>query len=162
MVVTEMDRDSTDDKERYAFVYDEAMRSLDQQRETLDSVYSRTGTLLSAAAIATSFLGGVAFDDDNVGGAGIVAVALFAVLGGICAWILIPRRWNFHWGTSLLLKNYIEADEPASMPDTHKDLAIHAEENMGVNRKKIQWLMVGYIVATVLLVSEIVGWLIEL
>jgi hypothetical protein len=41
----------------YRVAYDEAVRALSEQQLMIDSFRSRTGLLLSAAAITTSFLG---------------------------------------------------------------------------------------------------------
>jgi len=41
----------------YKISYDEAVRALSDQRLEVDGVHSRTGLLLSVAAVVTSFLG---------------------------------------------------------------------------------------------------------
>jgi len=77
----------TDARERaYRVVYDEAIRALDLQRAAFDSLRTRVGFLLSAAAIATSFLGGLALRTGSDVGAWI-GIALFAIFGGV-----IPYR----------------------------------------------------------------------
>ena len=43
--------------EAYALAYEGALRSLSQQEETVDNLRARAGTLISAIAISTSFLG---------------------------------------------------------------------------------------------------------
>lgn len=47
----------------YQIAYDEAVRALSQQQSTIDSLRTRAGLLLSAAAITTSFLGAQALND---------------------------------------------------------------------------------------------------
>jgi hypothetical protein len=44
----------------YELAYQEGVRALDEQRVVIDAFRTRAGLLLSAAAIATSFLGGAA------------------------------------------------------------------------------------------------------
>lgn len=46
----------------YKVAYDESVRALAEQQAVIDSVRARVGLLLSAAAIATSFLGGQALE----------------------------------------------------------------------------------------------------
>lgn len=62
-----------------AVVLAEAVRGMEGQQENLDNLRSRVGILLSAATIATSFLGGIALDDDQIGWPGLVAVGLFVI-----------------------------------------------------------------------------------
>jgi hypothetical protein len=46
------------DPDGYALAYDEAKRALDEQERVVAELRSRAGTLIAAAAITTSFLGG--------------------------------------------------------------------------------------------------------
>jgi hypothetical protein len=46
----------------YRIAYEEAVRALSQQHEMIDSLRTRAGLLLPAAAITTSFLGAQALD----------------------------------------------------------------------------------------------------
>jgi hypothetical protein len=69
-----------DNRERYEVAYREAVRALDYQRSAIDALRTRVGYLVSAAAIATSFLGGLALEDGaSVGG--WVAIGLFVAFG---------------------------------------------------------------------------------
>jgi len=49
----------------YRVAYDEAVRALSEQQGVIDSFRTRTGLLLSAAAITTSFLGAQALNGGN-------------------------------------------------------------------------------------------------
>lgn len=148
---------------RYALVWSEALRALSQQQSLLESIRSRTATLISAAAISTSFLGGVAFDDGDVGKAGVVAVALFGLASGLYVWILLPRPgWKWANTPQQLVDDYVEAENPCSIDDMHRDLALHLGENHGENKKKLNRLMAQYSLASVFLAAEIVAWLVEL
>src|SRR5688500_12739139 len=98
---------------RYELVWAEALRALGQQQSLLEGIRSRTGTLLSAAAISTSFLGGIAFDDGEVAGAGILASVLFGVTAALGVWILLPRPgWKWANTPRQLLTEYVEGDRP--------------------------------------------------
>jgi len=48
---------------QYRLVYQTALRSLEGQEANLDNLRSRVAQLIAAAAIATSFLGGLALTD---------------------------------------------------------------------------------------------------
>lgn len=149
--------------ERYALAWSEALRSIQQQQALLESIRSRTATLISAAAISTSFLGGVAFDDRRVGPPGLVAVVLFAVASGLYVWILLPRPgWKWVNTPQQLMDKYVEAENPCSIDEMHRDLALHLGKNHEENRNKLTWLMAQYSVASIFLAAEIVAWLVEL
>jgi hypothetical protein len=66
------------------------VRSLARQEAQLDAMRSRAGILLSAAAIATSFLGGAALSDHRPDGWTWLAIASFAGLA-ISALVILWR-----------------------------------------------------------------------
>ena len=69
---------------------------LSQQQAVLDNFRTRVGILLSAAAIATSFLGGEALSDDGLTMLSWIAVVLFAAVGAVAMFALWPRKdWEF-------------------------------------------------------------------
>jgi len=59
----------------YRIAYDEAVRALSQQQSTIDSLRTRAGLLLSAAAITTSFLGAQALNDGDPSAVSWLALA---------------------------------------------------------------------------------------
>lgn len=76
--------------------YREAVRSISEQRSALDNLRARTGILLSASAIATSLLGGLATGSSSLSTSQRIAVALFAVSSLVALWVLSPARgWIF-------------------------------------------------------------------
>jgi hypothetical protein len=148
---------------RYELVWTEALRALSQQQSLLESIRSRTGTLLSAAAISTSFLGGVAFDDGEVAGAGILASVLFGMTAALGVWILMPRPgWKWANTPQQLLDEYVEGDEPLGHERMLRDLSLHMNENLTENKTKMHWLMGEYSLASGLLAVSISCWLVEL
>jgi hypothetical protein len=81
----------TDEDPRGALFYDAAIRSLDQQASVVESVYMRTGILLSAASIVTGFLASAALvKDGSLSGWGWAATGAFLGVGGLCVWLLLP------------------------------------------------------------------------
>jgi hypothetical protein len=65
----------------YGLVFEEAVRALDDQRSVLDNMRTRSGIVLSAAAVTTSFFGGLALRDGSPGWLGWAAVVAFVVCG---------------------------------------------------------------------------------
>lgn len=89
----------------YQLAYEEAVRGLSQQQSALDNFRTRAGILVSAAAIATSFLGGQALADRGFATWSWLAVTLFATVGASTLFIhdenerrlqqlIIALRWG--------------------------------------------------------------------
>src|SRR2546428_5388216 len=77
--------------------YEEAVRGIAGQRSQLDELRARTGTLISAANIATAFLGATAASGHHgLPPAFLGALFPFALTVGLCIYVLVPRRgWSF-------------------------------------------------------------------
>jgi amino acid permease len=100
------------DPEAYALAFGEGVRALSEQQAVIDSFRTRSGLLLSGAAIATSFLGQASLER----GTSFVtwlAIGMFVVLGAAVIAILWPRGdWEYAIRPELVIANYIEHPEP--------------------------------------------------
>jgi len=80
----------------YALAYDEAKRALDQQERVVSELRSRAGTLIAAAAITTSFLGGRILTSHHLHPLAWAAIGCFAFVGVTLLALLWPwRDWRF-------------------------------------------------------------------
>jgi hypothetical protein len=144
----------------YALAYEEALRGVVQQQAVLTDVRGRAATMLGVASISTSFLGGLALRDQRPIGWSWLAIGAFVAVGLLTIWILLPRRgWTFRMSARSLIKDYIEVERPADLPEMYRDLALHLENHFEGNQKRLDrlfWLLRS---ASVLLVAEIVLWL---
>src|SRR5687767_5816448 len=105
----------SENADAYQLAYDEAVRALSQQQSRLDSLRTRAGILLSAAAIATSFLGGKALEERAPTWWSWTGVGAFAALSVFALLILWPRdEWKFAASPRELIQDYIESPEPLS------------------------------------------------
>jgi hypothetical protein len=75
---------------RYALAFSEGVRALSEQQAVIDSFRTRSGLLLSGAAIATSFLGQASLEHGTSFFTWF-AIALFGLLGAAVVAILWPR-----------------------------------------------------------------------
>lgn len=146
---------------RLGIVLTEAIRAIAGQQDNLDNLRSRVGILLSAATIATSFLGGLVLDDGKVGWIGIAAVGLFVLHVLTALWILWPRQWTFHTGTKVMVNEWIEKDQ-VDEDKMRWRLARRLELYFDANADRLESLWNGYALAIALLGLEIAGWLAEL
>ena len=108
-----------DDLERLAF--DLSLRALGQQEKVLEELRARTGTLLTAAALVTSFLGAGALRDTHRGLAlGGFAFAVASIL--VSVYVLSPKNeFDFALSGPAVYEHFTEAD--ASLADTHRTIA---------------------------------------
>ena len=148
-----------DDDPRVAFIYREAPRGLVQQQNLVESLNSRAGNLIFAAAFASSLLGGNALSD-GLGPWDWVAVTLLFGVGVLIVFLLWPYHdYRFRFDPEELLRLYVEGDAPATMAEMHRTLALRIEADRVSNWRIIQRLRLALQVALVLLLLEILAWL---
>jgi hypothetical protein len=139
----------------------EAVRAIDGQQANLDNLRARVGTLLSAAAIGTSFLGGIALDDNRLEWPGYLAVMLFVAHVALALVILWPRAWTFQTRPSVMVKGWIDRDE-MGIDRFQRALAGWLENHADANAAQLNRLWRFYAWAITALLVEIVLWLMEL
>jgi len=148
---------------RTELLYTEGLRTLDQQQSVLESIHGRSGVLFGAAAIATSFLAGLALDGGKLDGWGWVATICFIGVGVFCTMILWPTgEWKFRSNTKKLARDYLDTEPPASIAEIHRDLALHVENWAEKNEKKLQKRFYFFQAASLLLGLEVFLWIIDL
>lgn len=147
----------------YELAYEEAVRALTEQQANLQSMRTNAGILLSAAAIATSFLGGAALRAGDFTKLSWIAVTFFAALAAAIFGILWPRKdWEFVAGPRRLIGTYVETDAPLPLPRVHRDLALHMEDSYDANAWRLRWMVRLLRTAIVLLAAETVLWIADL
>lgn len=141
--------------------YELSLRALAQQESRLDELRTRTGTLLAASSVVTSFLGPRAIDPDGVGTLAVVALAAFAVsvIGCVSILILNPRLVFGFRGTRVFEEEYAPRE---SINEAHRRLAYWLEIFFDRNQPTLNRLFVLYQVAAVALLAEVILWTIEL
>jgi len=150
-------------QDAYKLAYDEAVRALSQQQSVLDNFRTRGGILLSAAAIATSFLGGQALRQGSMSTWSWLAVLGFVGLSASALLILWPRKeWEFAAIPRRLISIYIETEEPFSVERIHRDLALHMQDSYDKNESRLGWLIVYFRIAVILLTAEVLAWVIDI
>jgi len=140
------------DLERLA--YESALDALEKQERVLDELRARTGVLLAASSVATSFLGGRAI---AAGGSIVVGFALlaFASLVAASVIVLVPRRDAFTFslsGPDVYEGLFAFRGDPNEI---HRRLAYDLHRFWGANDMRIQPLFGAFQVACLALVVEI-------
>jgi hypothetical protein len=147
---------------RYRLVYEESVRSLEDQLSNLAELRSRAGILLSAASISASFLGGIAITTRGVGLFAWIGIGSFIGASLLVLSILLPTSWPFDVDAAELLTDYIEADDPADLSEMHRSLALYRQETFDANAARLHRLFLAFRLASLCLVLEILAWLIDL
>jgi hypothetical protein len=138
-----------------ALAYELALRGLGQQEASLAELRERTGTLLTAASLLVTFLGALAIDREGLGVLAVLALVAYAVAGGLCVWILIPKR---HLIVRLSGPELYEREYGLPLPEIHRRLAYWNEEYAVGNQTIIGQLQVAFRLAAVALLAEAVLW----
>jgi hypothetical protein len=157
-------------EEAERIVYEESVRTLSQQKEVLDGLRARAGTLLAAVSIATAFLSSQALDTSDLDSLAWSAIVLFClvVLLSISVFATIPWGWTFAHHPHLLIGIHLDSERPPPgwRPSTPAEIyrnisywnGVHYNENV----RKLAVMFVLFTVACVALAAEIVIWLILL
>jgi hypothetical protein len=154
-----------------AFAYEQATKTVTDQASALEELRSRAGTLLSTAALATSFLGGLTlvapaineagvFRGARIGGWAWGAISAFLVVAGLTLTILWPYTWRFTIDPVAAVKS-AEA-EGMDLDELKWDLALYQQANWIDNDKKLAWLYRVYHVGIIALVLEITFWVLDI
>jgi hypothetical protein len=151
-----------DTTELAALAYQLSLRTLGQQEASLNDLRARTGTLIAAASIVTSFLGGAAFTRAGLDGWSIIALVAFTCSIALATWVLLPKEnliFSIHG--SALYETEIENDV-FSISETHRRLAYWLDGFHDNNEPKLRRLYSCYRGATVALLVEVGCWSLQL
>jgi hypothetical protein len=141
--------------------YELSQRMLAQQEMRLDELRARTGTLLAASSVATSFLGPRAIDRNGVDTMALIALTAFAVsvIGSVSILILNPRLVFGVRGTRLFREEHAREE---SIADVHRRLGYWLELFFDQNQATVDRLFLVYQLAAVAVLAEVILWTIKI
>ena len=148
-------------------VYEESVRALSQQRDVLDALRVRSGTLLGAASIATAFLSGQVLPAP-LDWLAWTAIILFCLVVLLTLCVLIPWAWTFAHHPHALIGIHLEADAPAeswrpsTVSEIHRNISYWNGVHYDDNGRKLHIMFWLFALAGAALAAEIVVWLILL
>ena len=147
---------------RLTLVYGEATRGWTLQSSVLDEIRTRTGILLSAATVASAFLGAADLTKHaKFDALTWAAVGAFSVVVLLCIRILWPSGgWCFAHDSEKLLDEYVEKGK--SLDEMHRDLARAADGHWKDNDEKIKSMFSWFRWASLFMGVTTVLWLIDL
>jgi hypothetical protein len=146
----------------YKVAYDEAVRALSEQQAAIESLRGRAGLLLSAAAVTTSFLGAQALQGDKSSSFSWLALLCFVAVAATSFAILWPRSWEFAVSPRKVLNRYVDSTDTVQSTDLYRELSLHMHGSFLVNHQGLKELSLLFQVASALLTTEVVVWIIAI
>jgi hypothetical protein len=146
-----------------AIAFEEAKRGILEQEQRLEAVRSRAGFLFAANAVATSFLGSLAFlppaSIPSLVAASSAAV-LFAIDALITLSLLVPiRNWKSKFDAGILVTNWVDDPAKPTAEAMQRDLAIYLANNLLANEPRLERVFDLLNLAIGLAALEIILWL---
>jgi hypothetical protein len=141
-------------------IYDESTRALDIQSKVLDELRARTGVLIAASSVGSAFLGAEALKHHHATYClNLAAFAVFAVVMGICLFILWPRGWQFAYDATDLDDAYVVKREDPTQ--ACRSMAAGHTKHRRANGTKLKPRFIAFQLACVGLAADIALWLLS-
>lgn len=158
--------DRTDSTNILKVAFELGLKRLDSQANRLESIRGRAITLTSLVLAATGLLlkevlvagpkhGWVAHEvwPTSIAG-GLTAAAL--LVGVRLAWA--SGHWDFAFSSSTIIEGWVDHEQPATLAEMHRDLALQCETNVEANEKRLDRLYSYANVELVLFVLALGCW----
>lgn len=150
-----------DDRALAELAYSLSLRTLGQQEAALNELRARTGTLLAAAALVASFLGGT-----TINRAGFDAWTALALAALVASTVLATRVLLPQDGLVFSLRGSViyerEGEDEADITETYRRLVYWLEHYHDTNAPQAARLLLFYRLAVAALLVEIAAWSIQL
>jgi hypothetical protein len=141
--------------------YENSSQALREQEGALSDLRARTGTLLTAASLVASFLGGRAIDLEGLSALNIFGGLFYLATIAISVYLLAPTsRLVFAIRGSEAFEYFVETG--ADLDEAHRTLSYWIDQYHKENKRRIDtlvWLFTG---ACLAFVPEVVLWSISL
>jgi hypothetical protein len=150
---------------RYEILYDEVMRQLDTQQKDLDQLRSRAAYLLSAIAVATTFLGANVVRKQRLETLDWIALACFVAGVLLAGWLVVvpTRKWSTGFDPRFVYANWLRARHPPMSADEMRVELVHVlKDGVDRNARKMTWLRTLLGLAGLAVTAEIVLWIVSL
>jgi hypothetical protein len=141
--------------------YSLALRALTQQERVLEELRARTGALLTATTVVTSFLGARALDQGGNRALSVVGIVLALVSIVLSVYVLAPKsHLDFALAGPVVYEHFVQAD--ASVAEAERTLAYWIQDRWGSNQDLIDGLVAAFRWSCTALVLAIGFWSLDL
>lgn len=152
--------------------YDEAVRFIGVQAASVDALRSRAATVIAAASLVTTFLGGQALAKPSISadtvsyaaidGWGWAAIAALCGIAAATIAVMWPYRWQWSQRADGLIGIYENHQPSLTLIDAQREIALHLQESYDTNERRLFWLGLAFRASLVLLVLESICWVLDL
>lgn len=145
---------------RVKLAYEESVRGLDRQNETLNELHSRTGVVIAAATVASAFLGAAALQRHPPEyWPNVLGLIVFAATTLLCLSVIWPSEdWEFSFDARDLDDDYYAIDaEPTEMC---RAMSLSNAESLEGNNEKLERRFKVFRFACMALAADILLWLV--
>ena len=144
---------------RIELTLDLARQDLANQFGAVDELRARVGSLIAAAAIATSFLSAQTFTKaSGFPAAAWVGATAAASLIGVCVYILWPRNWQGDSVDTTEMLASVDSGAYGDIDQMCRTVAYYTRRHYLTNRGTLRHLYRLFIVALALLVIDFGAW----
>jgi hypothetical protein len=141
--------------------YETSAQALRQQEGLLSDLRGRTGTLLTAASLVASFLGGRAIDVEGLSALNIVGGLAYLATIAISVYLLAPNSaLEFAIRGSETYEYFVQRG--IELEDARRTLAYWIDERHAKNKRRIDFLILLFATACLAFVPEVVFWSLSL
>jgi hypothetical protein len=162
-------RRSPDHLEIHRLAFDQGVKGLGNQDDTIASIRQRAAAIATLSAATAAFLGREAFARSGLPNHPLEVwqrIGVWAALSALCfsavcmVQLLRPRKgWIFHFTPSRIIDQFAQGEHAADLSRTYEVLARFAEENYLSNErilsKLFRWLWASFIT----LILQVAAWL---
>jgi hypothetical protein len=151
-----------DQDARLELAYNEALRALERQQQTVREFGTRSGNLMYAAAIVAAFLGAITIDDGSVGAWNWIALGALAGVGVLHTIVLWPRwSWRFRFQPHDMVEEFVDR-RPVSIDDMRRELIDRIQADLDANLRQLRQIAFAFQLASALFLVETLAWLVAL
>lgn len=145
---------------RVKLAYEESVRGLDMQNETLNELHSRTGIVIAAATVASAFLGAAALQRHVPGyWLNVLGLLVFAATTLLCLGVLWPsEEWEFSFDAGDLDDRYYA--KQADPTEMLREMLLSNAKSRTVNNEKLRDRFKLFRLACGALACDILLWLV--
>jgi hypothetical protein len=141
--------------------YETSADALREQERVLNDLRTRTGTLLTAASLVASFLGGRAIDLQGLSALNVFGGLSFLATIAISVYLLAPTpRLVFTIRGSEAFEYFVE--KGIDLDEAHRTLSYWIDDYHKENKRRIDLLVLLFAAACLAFVPEVVLWSISL
>ena len=145
------------DPRGYELAYQEGIRALTAQADSLSGLRTRSGVVLTAASIVAGFLGPTPPEHLWLA---LLAAVFFVASASAAIFPLLPiGRWRSTTNAKDVVTKYVEGTPPASIAWTHRSLAWYMQDDWQANEDMLVFRNRVLVIAAGLLVLETVTWI---